>query len=36
VRLIVGKTYSLDQLREAPTTIAERKALGKLVLNIKE
>jgi NADPH:quinone reductase len=36
VQPIVGQTYSFDQVPDALTAIAERKALGKLVLSIKE
>jgi NADPH2:quinone reductase len=36
VKPIVGKTYSLDEIPQALKDIDERRALGKLVLRVKE
>lgn len=36
VKPIIGQTYSLDQIPQALKDIDERRATGKLVLNVKE
>jgi NADPH2:quinone reductase len=36
VKPIVGKTYAIDEVPQALKDIDERRALGKLVLNVKE
>lgn len=36
VKPIIGRTYALDEVSQALKDIDERRALGKLVLNVKE